>query len=97
MSRAGATLATVDAYWEAFGVVLEIDSVEWHLSPEDYRRTQRRHAWLGRHGLQVIPFGPADVEADPELLVNTIRDTLAASTGPAVNVRIAERESSPAA
>ena len=96
-TRAGVALATVDAYWEAFGVVLEIDSVEWHLSPEDYRRTQRRHAWLGRHGLVVIPFGPADVDRDPELLVSTIRDTLAASTGPAVNVRIAEHEPSYAA
>lgn len=91
--RHGARLGVVDAFWVAFGVVLEIDSMEWHLSPADYRRTQRRQARLGRHGLRVIPVAPGDVGDDPALLVETIRDTLAASTGPAPHVRIVESPS----
>ena len=97
LTQAGALIAIADAYWEEFAVVLEIDSIEWHLFPADYRRTQRRHARLGRYGLRVIPFGPADVESDPDLLIATIRDTLATSTGPATRVRMAPLPASAAA
>ena len=31
-------LARPDAWWLKAGVVVEVDSREWHLSPEDWRR-----------------------------------------------------------
>lgn len=38
----GSLVAVPDALWAAAGLVVEIDSRAWHLSPSSYRRTQRR-------------------------------------------------------
>ena len=45
-------LAVVDAWWPQAGVAAEVDSREWHLSPEDWERTMRRHDELSARGLR---------------------------------------------
>jgi hypothetical protein len=37
-------IAVPDAWWPQAGLVAEVDSREWHLSPDDWEHTMRRHA-----------------------------------------------------
>ena len=54
---AGRTLlAVADAWWPDAGV--EVDSREWHLSPEDWQRTLRRHTSMSAHGIIVLHVTP---------------------------------------
>lgn len=77
----GHWLARPDAVWLDVGVVLEIDSLEWHLSPEAYRRTQERQRRLARAGVIVLAFTPGSIRADPQAFVQEVRDTLARAAG----------------
>ena len=63
--RAVATHAAPDAYWEAYGVALELDSMAWHLSPNRYRRTQARQRDLVVHNVDVLPVAPQDAIENP--------------------------------
>jgi hypothetical protein len=51
-------IASPDAWWEQSGLAVEVDSREYHLSPEDHERTLARHA---RH-----PRRPAVSPPPPE-------------------------------
>ena len=83
-------LAVVDAWWPGPGVAAEVDSREWHLSPEDWERTMRRHAELSARGLVVLHFSPKQLRQEPERVTATVRATLAAAAArsrPAEGVR----------
>lgn len=43
-------VAVPDAWWPERGVVVEVDSREWHLSPEDWQRTLRRSTRMNALG-----------------------------------------------
>jgi hypothetical protein len=45
-------IARPDAWWPDAGVVVEVDSREWHLSPADWKRTLARHSRMGAFGLR---------------------------------------------
>lgn len=49
----------VDFYWPALRAVLEIDSVEWHFTTEDWARTWDRHLQLTTAGYSVIHRPPS--------------------------------------
>ncbi|HEY5353920.1 MAG TPA: hypothetical protein VIK57_15835 [Streptosporangiaceae bacterium] len=72
-------LAVVDAWWPEAGVVAEVDSREWHLAPEDWEHTMRRHAQLSARGLVVLHFSPRQLKNEPDRVVATVRATLAAA------------------
>jgi hypothetical protein len=72
----GAWIARPDAYWPEFGVVLEIDSMAWHLSPQSYQRTQARQAAMTKLGLLVIPVSPTALINDTQAVIELIRATL---------------------
>lgn len=74
----GAWLARPDAIWLEVGVVLEIDSLEWHLSPAAYRHTQERHRRMTAAGLLVIHVTPGTVRQEPEAFLADVRATLTA-------------------
>lgn len=73
----GQWLACPDAIWEEYGVVLEVDSLEWHLSPASYRQTQARHRRLTAAGLLVVHVTPGTVRSDPAAFIDELRTTLA--------------------
>jgi hypothetical protein len=86
----GEWLARPDAIWPDLGVVLEIDSLEWHLSPGSYRRTQARQRRLARVGLIVLPVTPAAVRDDPRAFIEELKIALEEGQRrrpPAVTVR----------
>lgn len=84
LTASGEFLLQPDAYWPAFGVALEIDSMLWHSTPEQLRRTQARQRLYAAHGVVLITIAPADVDADPAGFVRLVERTLAAANpGPA--------------
>ena len=73
----GSVIAVVDAWWKAARVAGEVDSREWHLSPEDWERTMRRHNELARCGVQVLHFSPRQIRTEPRAVVAAIAGALA--------------------
>jgi hypothetical protein len=74
-------IAVADAWWPEAGIVAEVDSREWHLSPEDWERTLRRHARLTSEGILVLHFTPKQIRTEPEQVIATLRATLDARRG----------------
>jgi hypothetical protein len=60
-------LAQPDAWWPEYGVAVEVDSREWHLSPADWERTMARHRRMSAAGIIVLHISPRqlrDQQAD---------------------------------
>ncbi len=62
---AGAWLGDPDAYWDDVVAALQLDSMEWHLGPADYKRTQASQRRLTNAGVMVLPYAPGDLINDP--------------------------------
>lgn len=69
-------LGTVDAWWPDAGVAAEVDSRQWHLSPEDWERTLARHTRMGKYGIVVQHFTPGQVRTEPGRVAADIREAL---------------------
>lgn len=78
----GGFLAVVDAWWPEVGVAAEVDSREWHLSPESWEATMDRHRRLAAAGIRTLHVSPREVRESPEKIVRQIAAAL--STGSAV-------------
>jgi hypothetical protein len=77
----GTLIGIADAWWPEAGLVAEVDSREWHLSPADWAKTMRRHNELTSHGLQVLHFTPGQIRHDPRSVVTTIAAALKPGSG----------------
>jgi hypothetical protein len=73
-------LARPDAFWPQYGLVLEIDSLEWHLSPASYRATQARQRRLGKAGLVVLPVLPSVIREQPGAFIAELRECISTAT-----------------
>jgi very-short-patch-repair endonuclease len=83
-----AFVAQPDAWWPEYGVVVEVDSQEWHLSPQDHARTLERQRRMGKYGIVVLPFTPKQIRTQPVEVLATIREALDAARGrPPLNLR----------
>lgn len=71
-----AFLAQPDAWWPDAGVACEVDSREWHLSPQDWERTLARHARMSAHGIIVAHLTPLRLRSDPARVVSELEATL---------------------
>jgi len=69
-------LAKPDAWWPDAGVAAEVDSREWHLSPEHWDRTRRRHTQMAAVGIHPLHFSPHDIRTDPATVIKSITDAL---------------------
>jgi very-short-patch-repair endonuclease len=72
----GVLLARPDAWWPDRALVVEIDSREWHLSPDDWETTMARDARLRAVGIRVIHITPRQVRTAPNRVLATIADAL---------------------
>lgn len=72
----GEWIGEADAYWPGLGVVLEIDSMTWHLGARALRRTQAKARRYAAAGLLLVSVAPADLLADPQGFLSTLRQTL---------------------
>jgi hypothetical protein len=71
-------LAVPDAWWPDAGVAAEVESREWHLSPEDWERTMGRSRRMGAKGVLLVQVSPHQIRTEAERIVADIRDALEA-------------------
>ena len=69
-------IAVADAWWPDAAVAAEVDSRQWHLSPEDWERTLRRHARMTAHGILVLHFTPKQVRTEQAQMIAAIKAAL---------------------
>jgi hypothetical protein len=71
-----AFLAMPDAWWEPFGVAVEVDSREYHYEVADWEHTMQRDARMTAVGIRVLHFTPRRIRTEPDPVLATIRRTL---------------------
>jgi hypothetical protein len=69
-------LARPDAWWPEFGVAVEVDSREWHLSPADWEHTMARHRRMAAAGIIVLHVSPRQLREHPEQVMAEIEAAL---------------------
>ena len=72
----GTFIARPDAWWPDQGVAVEVDSQEWHLSPDDHTRTLERQRRMGKYHIVVLPFTPKEIRTKPAEVLASIRQAL---------------------
>jgi hypothetical protein len=72
----GKFLAQPDAWWQDAGVAAEVDSRTFHLSPEGWANTMRRHDRMTAAGILLLHFTPAQLRTEPQLVVRQIATAL---------------------
>ena len=70
-------LGKPDAWWPDAGVAAEADSRAWHLSPEDWDRTRRRHDLMAAAGIIPLHFSPRELRCERPMVAQRMRDALA--------------------
>jgi hypothetical protein len=84
----GTFIARPDAWWPDLGIAIEVDSREWHMSPEDHARTLARGRRMGKHQMIVLRFTPRQLRSAPAEVIADIRDALRGAHGrPPLNLR----------
>ena len=69
-------LAMPDAWWPDAGVAAEVESREWHLSPESWQRTMSRSRRMGAKGILLVQASPHQIKTEAEKIVADIWDAL---------------------
>jgi hypothetical protein len=62
-----------DFLWRALRAVLEIDSIEYHLGPREWRATMDRHLELASLGFSVVHRPPSAVRDRPAFAADVVR------------------------
>jgi len=62
-------------------LAVEVDSRQWHFSPDDWEQTMRRHDRLTALGILVLHFTPVQIRYEPEHVLAMIRTALASRQG----------------
>ncbi len=72
----GTFLGIPDAWWQRAGVAAEVDSREYHTSPEDHKRTIMRHNHMEGHGIKVLHFLPSTIRTEPRTVLGNLRGAI---------------------
>src|SRR3984885_12027457 len=72
-------IGSPDAWWQYAGVAAEVDSNEYHLSPEDHERTLARDRRMRKYGINPLHFTPRQIRTQPAEVISTIKSALAAA------------------
>jgi very-short-patch-repair endonuclease len=72
-------IGSPDAWWQYAGVAAEVDSNEYHLSPEDHERTLARDRRMRKYGINVLHFTPRQIRTQPAEVISTIKSALTAA------------------
>ncbi|MGI5177082.1 hypothetical protein ACQEVZ_12195 [Dactylosporangium sp. CA-152071] len=68
----GGELPTPDGWIAEADLAVEVDSREYHLSPQDWERTMRRHRRLTEAGALVLHFSPRQIRESPAAFVRSV-------------------------
>lgn len=75
--RDGAFIAIPDAWFDEVAMAWEIDSKEWHLSPEDYAATVQRRTRMMAAGVIVVQRLPSALRLRPAAVLGDLQANLA--------------------
>jgi hypothetical protein len=78
---AGTFIARPDAWWPAHGIAVEVDSKQWHTSPEDHAKTLARGRRMARYQIVVLRFTPRQIRSQPAEVITDIRAALDGAHG----------------
>jgi hypothetical protein len=74
-------VAKPDAWYPEFGIAIEVDSTEWHITPNDHQKDVRRQTRMGRHLIVVLRFKPWEIRHEPAKVIAAIADAIKRATG----------------
>jgi hypothetical protein len=74
----GSFLGIPDAWWQRAGVAAEVDSRQFHLSPDDYERTTMRHNRMEASGISMLHFLPSTLRSKSPTVLRDLRGALKA-------------------
>lgn len=80
-SGTGDLLGMVDAWWDDVALAWEIDSYEFHLSPQMYAETVERGAKLTAAGVTVVHTLPSRIRREPRAVTNELCQAYAHARG----------------
>jgi hypothetical protein len=66
----------IDAWWQRAGVIAEVDSRQYHLSPEDYERTTIRHNHMASYGINLLHFLPSTLKQKSPTVIADLRGAI---------------------
>jgi hypothetical protein len=74
----GTFIGIPDAWWQRAGVAAEVDSRQYHLSPEDHERTTMRHNRMEAHGISMLHFLPSTLTSKSPAVLRDLRGAIKA-------------------
>ena len=77
----GTFIARPDAWWPGLGIAVEVDSREWHMSPEDHAKTLARGRRMARYQIVVLRFTPRQIRSQPAEVLQDIKAALEGAQG----------------
>jgi hypothetical protein len=77
-------IARPDAWWPELGIAVEVDSREWHISPEDHAKTLARGRRMAQHQIVVLRFTPRQIRTQPAEVISDIKAALDGARGRAL-------------
>jgi len=77
----GIFIARPDAWWPGLGIAVEVDSREWHMSPEDHAKTLARGRRMARYQIVVLRFTPRQIRSQPAEVIKDIKAALEGAQG----------------
>jgi hypothetical protein len=77
----GTFVARPDAWWPELGIAVEVDSKQWHTSPEDHAKTLARGRRMARYQIVVLRFTPRQIRSQPAEVRNDIKAALDGAHG----------------
>lgn len=83
----GLRLPSPDGWIADAAIALEVDSREYHSTPDGWRQTLRRHNTLSERGVLVLHFTPAEIRTEPARVLRVIEQAYRHRTGAASTVQ----------
>jgi len=71
--RSGNFIAMLDGWIDEVAFAWDIDSLDWHLAPVQYKRTVERRTRMQNHGIIVLPTLPSAVRDEPARVIADLR------------------------
>jgi hypothetical protein len=86
----GTQLPSPDGWIPEAGIALEVDSRAYHLNPDDWERTMRRHNLLASYGALVLHFTPYEARHRRRSIRETVERACSKrrTTGVTVSIRV---------
>jgi hypothetical protein len=72
----GTFIGMPDAWWQRAGVAAEVDSLQYHMSPEDYENTVTRHNRMRAYDINMLHFLPRTLKRDRTTVLADLRGAI---------------------